>query len=146
LSLFLLFAVKNYSKIGQSYRYPLSAIVLSNIVISLVLGLILYSSGVGQKADELSARHLNFYQKNIKITEIKKEIFLKKIKEIGITKDLLVEYPDLKEKLEDKFNETVLGKTYLENNKNCDKDILICGEDEINFSDEYGCGCKKIYK
>jgi len=64
------------------------------------VGVVLFYIGVGQKTDEISSKHLGFYQKNIKITEIKKEIFLEKLRDIGITKELLSSHPELKKKIE----------------------------------------------
>ena len=115
--------------------------------LSLSFGLILYFAGVAQKTDEFSTKHLNFYQKNVKITEIKKEIFLRKIKEIGVTREVLKEYPELKDKIEEKFNEKVLGKRYLDTEE-CQKQNIKyhCQKGEMKFKDDVGCGCKKIYQ
>jgi len=121
-------------------------LVLFNIGSSLFLGILLFYIGIGQKTDQLSSNYLNFYQKNIKITEIKKEIFLNKLKEIGITKEILAEYPKLKIKIENKFNKEVLGKRYLNKDLNCNKKSYTCNKNELKFKDNNGCGCKKIYK
>ena len=81
----------------------------------------------------------------MKISEIKKEIFLKKLKEIGITKEILEKHPELKIKIEEKFNEKVLGERILDKNKNCEKEKISCYQNELPFKNEKGCGCKKIY-
>ncbi len=143
LIFFLFLAIKNYRKTQNSYRYSLSTILNLNILLSLILGFVLFFTGVAQKTDEFSAKHLDFYQKNIKITQIKKEIFLKKLKEIGITKEILDKHPELKEKIEAKFNEQVLGKRYFEK---CEEVEQKCQKDEVYFEDKGGCGCKKIYR
>jgi hypothetical protein len=109
--------------------------------------MVLYFTGVAQRADEFSTAHLDFYQKNVKITEIKKEVFLKKIKGIGITKEVLKEYPGLKNKIEEKFNEKVLGKKYFGKLEECQKGLEYqCSEGEVEFLDDDGCGCKKFYR
>jgi glucan phosphoethanolaminetransferase (alkaline phosphatase superfamily) len=143
---FILFAIKNYRKTNNSYKHSLSSIFITNIFLSLFFGTILFYTGLAQKADEFSTKHLNFYQKNIKITEIKKEIFLKKLKEIGITKELLKQHPELKEKIENKFNEKVLGKIYFNNTDDCEVLKSSCKKNTVFFQDKKGCGCKKIYR
>jgi hypothetical protein len=120
-------------------------VLLFNISISFFLGILLFYSGLAQKADEFSSRHLGFYQKNIKITEIKKEIFLKKLKEIGVTKEVLKEHPELKKKIELKFDEKVLGKIY-HTKEECLEKKFSCEDNSIFFKDKKGCGCKKIYR
>lgn len=146
LGIFLIISIWNNKYLKNSYKYQPSTIILFNISISLILGIILFYSGVGQKTDQFSSTHLDFYQKNIKITEIKKKIFLKKIKEIGITKDIIAKYPELKNKIEAKFNEEVLGKRIINNLATCILDEITCDSDELRFKDQSGCGCKKIYK
>lgn len=146
LSLFLIISVWNNKYLKNSYRYQPSTIILFNISTSLILGLLLFYTGIAQKTDNFSSKHLDFYQKNIKITEIKKEIFLNKIKEIGITKEILAEYPELKDRIESKFDEKVLGKRYIDRDINCKKESFTCNTSELPFKDKNGCGCKKIYR
>ena len=145
LVFFTFISIWNNKNLKNSYKHHPVVLVLFNILISFTLGLVLFFSGVGKQTDKISSQHLDFYQKNIKITEIKKNIFLNKLKEIGITKEILNKYPELKSKIELKFNEKVLGKTYL-SEKKCLEPDFVCYDGDIFFNDEKGCGCKKIYK
>ena len=146
LIIFFGISIWNNKNLKNSYKYQPSTIILFNLSISLVLGLILFYTGIAKKTDEISAKNLDFYQKNIKITEIKKKIFLKKLKEIGITKKILEEHPELKIKIEQKFNEKVLGERILNKEQTCKKENISCKTNEIPFKKENGCGCKKIYR
>ena len=146
LLIFVFLAFKNNLAVKNSYRYSHWVLILFNIFLSFFLGLIFFYSGLAQKTDEITAKHLDFYEKNIKITKIKEKLFLKKLKEIGITKELLEKYPELKDKIEYKFNTIVLEKRILNSAKKCKLENINCKKNEIKFKDKNGCGCKKIYK
>ncbi len=146
LLIFIFIAFKNNLAVKNSYKYSYWFLIIFNLGLSLFFGLIFYNSGLAQRTDEITAKHLDFYEKNIKITKIKEKLFLKKLKEIGITKKILEKYPELKDKITDKFNTIVLEKRFLNSNKDCQKENFICNINEVNFKDKNGCGCKKIYK
>lgn len=144
--IFIFLAFKNNLSIKNSYQYSSWTLILFNIFISTLLGTIFYYSGVAEKTDKETSKYLNFYEKNIRITKIKEELFLKKLKSIGINKETLQKYPWLKDKIEEKFNTIVLEKKYMNKNKDCKKDTYTCSNNELSFKDIDGCGCKKIYK
>lgn len=146
LTLFIIGSTWNNKLLKNSYKYESWVVILFNISFSLIVGVVLFYIGVGQKTDEISSKHLGFYQKNIKITEIKKEIFLEKLRDIGITKELLLSHPELKKKIEWKFKEKVMGKKYINMDNLCSLKNITCAADEIKFKDSQGCGCKKIYR
>jgi len=52
---------------------------------------------------------------------------------------------ELKEKIDKKFRENVLGKTYLYSPTECNTIKYQCNKKEIPFSDNLGCGCRNIY-
>jgi len=143
LIFFIFLALKNSKQIKNSYRYSWNILLLVNLSISIILGFVFFNFGLGKITDQLSSQYLDFYKKNIKITEIKKDIFLKKLKEIGITNEILEQYPELKDKVKNKFNSEVLGKNYFDN---CIKPYKKCPKNEVYFEDENGCGCRILYK
>jgi hypothetical protein len=112
----------------------------------MVLGVGFFYSGFAQKTDEISSKYLPFYNKYQKIQEVKKKIFLSRLKEIGVTKEILEQSPELKKQIEEKFDKNVLGKIYLyKKPQQCLRDNFKCQSDEIFFEDKKGCGCREIY-
>ena len=112
----------------------------------MILGVLFFYSGLAQKTDEISQRYLPFYNKYQKIQEIKKKIFISRLKEIGVTQKILEQNPELKKQIEEKFDKNVLGKIYLYRKpEQCLKDNFKCQNDEVFFEDAKGCGCREVY-
>jgi hypothetical protein len=106
----------------------------------------MFQFGLAQKTEEFSEKYIPFYNKYLKIQDLKKNIFIKKLKEIGVTKNILEKNHELKNKISDKFDKNVLGKIYLYRQPNiCLKISFKCESDEIFFEDKKGCGCREIY-
>jgi cell shape-determining protein MreC len=142
----LFFAIANYKKTKLFYRINLYIVILSAIVLSFLLGILMFHLGLAQKTEEFSEKYIPFYDRYLKIQNIKKEIFIKKLKKIGVTNDILEKNPNLKEKVSEKFDKNVLGKIYLYKKPGkCLKENFVCKSDEIFFSDKKGCGCREVY-
>ena len=102
--------------------------------------------GLPQKTEEFSQKYIPFYKKYIKIQNIKKKIFIKKLKNIGVTRQILEDNPSIKNKVSEKFDKTVLGKIYLfKKPEICLKNNFKCENNKIFFEDKKGCGCREIY-
>jgi|GEM_PF-4963200 len=111
-----------------------------------VLGILMFYLGFSQKTEEFSQKYIPFYDRYEKITSIKKEIFTRKIKDLGITKEVLDQNPELRKEIEEKFNRNVLGKIYIYEKPNeCLVETFNCQNDQLFFRDENGCGCREIY-
>lgn len=146
LFLFLYFAIENYKKTKLFYRVNMYIVILSAIILSFVLGLLMFHAGLAQKTEDFSEKYIPFYDRYLKIQTLKKDIFIKKLKKIGVTKEILEKNPELKEKVSDKFDKNVLGKTYLyKKPDSCLRENFKCDSDEIFFSDKKGCGCREVY-
>lgn len=145
LILFLLLSIKNYKKTERFYKYNINFIFLIVIILSFGIGSIMFSLGVGEKTEKLSQEYLPFYGRYQKIMIIKKEIFKNKLVKIGVTSQILEEHPELKKKIDKKFRENVLGKTYLFVPEECSAIKYTCPEYSISFSDSLGCGCRNLY-
>ncbi len=145
LIIFLLLSIKNYKKTNNFYKYNLYFIFLIIIVLAFGFGSLMFSVGIGQKTEQLTQNYLPFYNKHIQIMNLKKEIFKNKLQDIGVTSQILIENPELKEKIDKKFRENVLGKTYLYSPTECPFIEYTCPENKIKFSDDLGCGCRKLY-
>ena len=65
LLIFLILSIKNISFIKNSYKYTLSMLISFIILISLILGIVLFYAGIGEKTDSYSSSKISFYQKNI---------------------------------------------------------------------------------
>ncbi len=146
LSLSLIISVKLLRKADLIYRYDVSSIILSILISMFIFGLSMFYFGIAFRAEKIIKHYIPFYENYSKIQKIKKSIFIKKLHEIGITEELLKENIQLKKKVQEKFNSEVLGKRYLYTSAEiCQKDNIICGETEIFFQDNDGCGCREIY-
>ncbi len=146
LILFIYLSLKNYKQTNFFYRRSLSLVILAAFSTSLILGSIFFYFGLAQKTEEISVRYLPFYNKHTKIQELRKRAFVTKMQELGITKNLLLENPDFRKKVEDKFDKNVLGKIYLYRSpEECLRESFVCESDEIFFQDDKGCGCREIY-
>ena len=147
LSTFLYLSVRNYKKTDNFYKYNIYFIFLIIITFSISIGAFLFSAGVGQATDELSKKYIPFYDRYSKILDIKKDIFIDKMQELGITKELLDNNPELREQVDKKFRENVLGKRYVADSpEQCSRIKFACESSEIHFSDDKGCGCRDLYQ
>jgi len=142
---FLILSIKNYKQTDNFYKYNIYFIFLIIIVFAFGFGAILFSLGVGEKTEKLSQKYLPYYDRYTKILTLKKEIFKNKLINIGVTPQILAEHPELKEKIDKKFRENVLGKTYLYSPTKCTTIKYTCDQKEIPFSDDLGCGCRNLY-
>lgn len=146
LFVFIFLAIKNYKKTRLYYRINIYLVVSVATTVSFVTGLLMFNFGLAQKTEEFSEKYIPFYNKYLKIQEVKKNIFIKKLKEIGVTKEMLENNPELKQKVEDKFDKNVLGKIYLYKKPDiCLKESFKCESDEIFFSNKKGCGCREVH-
>jgi len=124
----------------------MALVVLSALTVSFTLGAVFFYLGLAQKTEEISAKYLPFYDRYVKIQDLRKRIFIKKMNNLGITKELLDKNPELRKKVEDKFDRNVLGKIYIYRApKKCLVDSFKCERGEIFFEDLKGCGCRQIY-
>ena len=94
-------------------------VVLSALSISFVLGSVFFYLGFAQKTEEISVKYLPFYNKYLKVQDLRKKAFVRKMNDLGITKEILADNPELRKKVEDKFDKNVLGKMYLFKNLMC---------------------------
>ncbi len=139
-------AIFNYKKTKRFYRYQTSFVVLLFSSLIVVSGYFMYLFGVPEKTEEISQKYLPFYNKYETILNIKKKIFIRRLKDIGVTKNILDNSPELKKKIEDKFDKNVLGKTYMFRSPNsCLEESFVCLDGEMFFEDQKGCGCRVIY-
>lgn len=145
LIIFLIISINNYRKTNNFYKYNIYFIFIIIIIFSFILGVLMFSFGVGEKTEQLSQKYLPFYEKHQRITDLKKEIFKDKLIEIGVTSEIIKENPKLKEKIDKKFRENVLGKTYLYSPEKCLEIEYTCPKNSIPFLDNLGCGCRTIY-
>ncbi len=146
LFIFLFLAFLNYRKTRFFYRYNWTLVISIIIIISMILGIVFFHFGLARKTEEFSEKYLPFYSKYLKIQEARKNIFIKRMKDLGLTKEILEQNPELRKKVEEKFERNVLGKIYLYRSPDiCLKDNFKCQEDQIFFEDEKGCGCREIY-
>ena len=112
----------------------------------MIFGTAMFYMGISRKADLFTQRYLYFYDNYQKIQDIKKDIFIRKLIDLGVTEQILKENPKLEDLVYRKFAENVLGKTYLYTNKeDCFKEKIKCSANDIFFEDENGCGCRDIY-
>lgn len=119
---------------------------MASLLISVLLGIIFFYGGLAQKTDEVSQKYLPFYSKYQKIQDVKKRIFVSRLKKLGVTREILKQNPELKKQIEEKFEKNVLGKIYLYRKpKQCLKENFRCQKDEVFFEDEKGCGCREVY-
>ena len=65
LGSFILIAYYNFRHTKNGYKYPLSKIFLSSLLINILLGTFLYNIGVGQTIDNMVARRATFYKEFI---------------------------------------------------------------------------------
>ena len=146
LGFFLYFAVKNYKKTNFFYRINMEFVVLITVNISIILGILLFNFGVAQKAENISEKYLPFYDKYTKIQKAKRDIFIRKMKELGITQEILDENPEIKNRVAEKFDQNVLGKKYFfKKPEVCEDQIFSCAEDQLFFEDQKGCGCRQVH-
>lgn len=145
-SIFFVLAIYNYKKTKGFYKYQMSFIVLLLSVSVFVGGYLMYVFGVAEKTEEISQKYLPFYNKYEMIQNLRKDVFVEKLKELGVTKKILENSPELKKKIEDKFDKNVLGKTYIFRKPEvCLEENFVCLEKEIFFEDKKGCGCRDVY-
>jgi len=65
LSLFILAAYVNFKHTKKGYKFPLSKVILSSVVINILFGLLLYGTGVARAVDDLLAVRAPFYKQLI---------------------------------------------------------------------------------
>lgn len=146
LSILLILAIINFKKTDFAYRYNINIVLLLMLGGAVFLGTLMFYLGISQKTEELSQKYIPFYDRYSKILIIKKEIFAKKMINLGITKKLLEDNPEIKKEIEEKFHKNVLGKIYMyKKPKECLKNNFKCEKNEIFFEDKIGCGCRNIY-
>ncbi len=146
LGIFVYLALVNYKKTKLFYRRSMSMVVLSALSISFVLGSVFFYLGFAQKTEEISVKYLPFYNKYLKVQDLRKKAFVRKMNDLGITKEILADNPELRKKVEDKFDKNVLGKMYLFKKPDvCVEESFKCESDEIFFEDVKGCGCRQVY-
>lgn len=73
-------------------------VILSAVSVSFVLGSLFFYLGLAQKTEEISVKYLPFYDKYLKVQDLRKKVFVKKMKELGITKEILENNPELRKK------------------------------------------------
>lgn len=124
----------------------MSLVILSALSISFVLGSLFFYLGLAQKTEEISSRYLPFYDRYVQVQDLRKKAFVRKMNDLGITKEILADNPELRKKVEEKFDKNVLGKIYLYRTPDqCLYETFKCEVDEIFFEDQKGCGCREIY-
>lgn len=62
LGLFIFIVYYNFKHTRTGYRYSIWLILLSAIIVSAILGVILFGLGVGEKIDNILGGHLPFYE------------------------------------------------------------------------------------
>lgn len=121
--------------------------ILSAVSVSFVLGSVFFYLGLAQKTEEISAKYLPFYDRYVQVQDLRKKAFVRKMNNLGITKEILVENPELRKKVEEKFDKNVLGKIYLYRSPDvCVRESFKCERREIFFEDTKGCGCRDTYQ
>ncbi len=146
LAIFLGLSFFIFKRTDLAYRYDTSSIVFFMLTAIMIFGTAMFYIGISRKADLFTQRYLYFYDNYQKIQEIKKNIFIKKLSELGITENILKENPELEKLVYKKFAKNVLGKTYLYSSKEeCQKKEIKCSSNDIFFEDEDGCGCREVY-
>ena len=146
LFIFLILAIINFKKTEFSYRYNINLILLYMLLSVVVLGVFMFYLGVSQKTEILSQKYIPFYDRYTKIVNLRKQIFVQKMVDLGFTAEFLNNNPDIKKEVEKKFQKNVLGKMYIYGqSEECKRETFVCQNDEIFFKDNEGCGCRQIY-
>jgi hypothetical protein len=118
----------------------MNLVIISALSFSFALGSVFFYLGLAQKTEEISSRYLPFYDRYMKVQELRKKAFVRKMNNLGITKEILADNPELREKIENKFDKNVLGKMYLYRApEQCLAETFKCDSDEIFFEDVTDC-------
>ncbi len=143
--IFLILALLNFQKTENFYKHKIVNIFLSIILISVFAGSALFYLGAGNFVETKSQKHIPQYKKHLKNREIKKNIFLDKLEDLGVSKNQIENDPKLKQEIDYKFRENVLNKNYIfKDPEKCSVEKISCSKESIYFSDDLGCGCRDL--
>lgn len=65
LAIFILLVYYNFKNTKGGYKYKLPVVILASVIISIVLGTLLYDIGIGQTIDEILSEQISFYNRFI---------------------------------------------------------------------------------